>query len=199
CHAVETAAQLDELIDRATVIALGPGLGRDDWAWQVFQGAIGAPPQKVVDADALNVLSEESLQRDDWILTPHPGEAARLLATDSASIQADRIAAVREIARRYGGIAVLKGHGTLVGAHDSLPALVRRGNPGMATAGMGDVLTGIVAGLLAQFPSNPLAAASAAAHVHGLAGDLAAAEGGERGIIASDLFVHLGSAVNPRA
>lgn len=197
CHAVETPEHLDELIDRATVVALGPGLGRDDWAWQMFRRAIGTSPQKVVDADALNVLAEESLQRDDWILTPHPGEAARLLGTDGASIQADRLAAVREIARRYGGVAVLKGHGTLIGTRDSLPTLVRRGNPGMATAGMGDVLTGIVAGLLAQFPSDPLAAASAAVHVHGFAGDLATADGGERGLIAGDLFAHLRSAVNP--
>jgi NAD(P)H-hydrate epimerase len=199
CHGVETAEHLDDLIDRATVVALGPGLGRDDWAWQMFQRAIGASSQKVVDADALNVLAEESLQRDDWVLTPHPGEAARLLGTDTASIQADRVAAVREIARRYGGVAVLKGHGTLIGTHDSLPVLVRRGNPGMATAGMGDVLTGIVAGLLAQFPADPFAVASAAAHVHGLAGDLAVADGGERGLIAGDLFGHLRSAVNPDA
>ncbi|MFW2404205.1 MAG: NAD(P)H-hydrate dehydratase [Gammaproteobacteria bacterium] len=199
CHAVENPEQLDELLARATVVALGPGLGRDDWAWEMFQRAIGASPQKVVDADALNVLAEESLQRDDWVLTPHPGEAARLLGTESAAIQGDRLAAVREITRRYGGVAVLKGHGTLIGARDTLPVLVRRGNPGMASAGMGDVLTGIVAGLLAQFPADPLAAASAAAHAHGLAGDLAAAAGGERGLIAGDVLAHLRTAVNPNA
>jgi len=195
CHGAGAPEDLEALLSRATVVALGPGLGRDDWSWQLFQSVVGCSQPKVIDADALHVLAEESLRRDDWILTPHPGEAARLLGVDTAAIQSDRLGAVREIAARYGGVAVLKGHGTLVGAADTLPLLIRHGNPGMATAGMGDVLTGVVAGLLAQYPGDPRRVAAAAAHVHASAGDLAAAAG-ERGLIASDLFAHLRSVVN---
>lgn len=196
CHGVRGPHELDDLLERATVVALGPGLGRDDWAWQIFQRIIRCRQPKIVDADALNILAEESVRRDDWILTPHPGEAARLLGTDSGAIQADRLAAVARIADRYGGVAVLKGHGTLIQASGERPVLVRRGNPGMATAGMGDVLTGAAAGLLAQFPDQPLRTAGVAVQVHASAGDLAAASG-ERGLIASDLFAHLRAVVNP--
>ncbi len=196
CHGVRGPDDLDELLDRATVVALGPGLGRDDWSWRIFQRIIGCRQPKIVDADALNILAEESVRRDDWILTPHPGEAARLLGTDSGAVQTDRLAAVAHIAARYGGVAVLKGHGTLIQAPGEQPVLVRRGNPGMATAGMGDVLTGVAAGLLAQFPDEALRTAAVAVDVHASAGDLAAASG-ERGLIASDLFAHLRALVNP--
>ena len=196
CHGAGAPEDLEALLGRATVVALGPGLGRDDWSWQLFQRVVGCSQPKVVDADALNILAEESVHRDDWILTPHPGEAARLLGVDTASIQSDRLGAVREIAANYGGVAVLKGHGTLIGAAGSLPLLIRRGNPGMATAGMGDVLTGVIAGLLAQYPGDLRRVAAAAVYAHASAGDLAAG-GGERGLIASDLFAHLRSVVNP--
>jgi len=196
CHGASVPEDLDGLLSRATVVALGPGLGCDDWSWQLFQRVVGCAQPKVVDADALNVLAEESVRRDDWILTPHPGEAARLLGVDTAAIQSDRPGAVRAIAARYGGVVVLKGHGTLVGAVGARPVLIRRGNPGMATAGMGDVLTGVVAGLLAQYPGDLPTVAAAAAHAHASAGDLAAAAG-ERGLIASDLFAHLRSVLNP--
>jgi len=196
CHATQAAAELDELLQRASVVALGPGLGRDDWARQLFQKVIGCPQPKVVDADGLNLLAEESLHRDDWVLTPHPGEAARLLGIDTAAVQADRIGTAAAIADQYGGIVILKGRGTLIAASGSQPVLIRRGNPGMATAGMGDVLTGIVAGLLAQYPESRLRAAAAAAYVHASAGDLAAADG-ERGLIAGDVLAHLRSVVNP--
>jgi len=196
CHATPTPDELDELLQRASVVALGPGLGRDDWSWQLFQKVIGCPQPKVVDADGLNLLAEESLHRDDWILTPHPGEAARLLGIDTAAVQADRLGTAAAIAERYGGVVILKGHGTLIAASGSQPMLIRRGNPGMATAGMGDVLTGIVAGMLAQYPDDMPRAAAAAAHVHASAGDLAAADG-ERGLIAGDVLAHLQSVVNP--
>ena len=110
---------------------------------------IGAARPLVVDADALTLLAAAPRRRADWILTPHPGEAARLLATDSASVQRDRLGAVREIAKRYGGTCVLKGAHTLVKGADPVPWVCDRGNPGMATAGSGDVLTGIIAALLA--------------------------------------------------
>jgi NAD(P)H-hydrate epimerase len=196
CHGARAPRDLDPLLGRATVVAVGPGLGRDDWAWAMFQHAIGCAQPKVIDADALNILADEAVRRDDWILTPHPGEAARLLGVDVGAVQADRLGAVAEIAGRYGGVVVLKGRGTLVGAADARPWLVAGGNPGMATAGTGDVLTGVAAGLLAQYPGDPLHTAAVAAHVHARAGDLAARDG-ERGLIAGDLFAPLRSLVNP--
>jgi hydroxyethylthiazole kinase-like uncharacterized protein yjeF len=196
CHGTHAPDELDELLQRASVVALGPGLGRDDWSWQLFQKVIGCPQPKVVDADGLNLLAEESLHRDDWILTPHPGEAARLLDIDTAAVQADRLGTAAAIADRYGGVVILKGHGTLVAASGSQPMLIRRGNPGMATAGMGDVLTGVVAGMLAQHPGDLLRAAAAGAHIHASAGDLAATAG-ERGLIASDVLAHLRTVMNP--
>jgi NAD(P)H-hydrate epimerase len=196
CHATHAPDELDELLQRASVVALGPGLGCDDWSWQLFQKIIGCPQPKVVDADGLNLLAEESLHRDDWILTPHPGEAARLLDIDTTAVQADRLGTAAAIADRYGGVVILKGHGTLIAASGSQPVLIRRGNPGMATAGMGDVLTGVVAGMLAQHPEDLMRAAAAAAHVHASAGDRAAAAG-ERGLIAGDVLAHLRPIMNP--
>jgi len=196
CHGVRNSDELDELLSRASVVALGPGLGRDDWSWQMFRRVVGCAQPKVVDADALNILADEEIFRDDWILTPHPGEAARLLGTDSAAVQADRLGSVAGIAERYGGVVVLKGHGTLIGATAGRPLLVQRGNPGMATAGMGDVLTGVIAGLLAQYSGDHLRVAAAGVQVHAIAGDMAASAG-ERGLVASDLFAQLRSVVNP--
>jgi NAD(P)H-hydrate epimerase len=147
----------------------------------------------VVDADALNLLATQPELRADWLLTPHPGEAARLLGIPVAAVQADRIAAVRELKKRYGGSVVLKGAGSLV-LSDAGLALCPYGNPGMAAAGMGDVLAGVAGALLAQ--RQPEAAALAVL-VHALAGDAAAVEGGERGLRASDLFAFIRQRVNP--
>ena len=140
-------------------------------------------------------LAERPWHRDGWVLTPHPGEAARLLATDTASIQRDRLGSARAIAARYGGICVLKGAGSLVAAGDCLPWVCDRGNPGMATAGAGDVLTGIIAALIAGGCDLERAAA-AGVLLHAHAGDRAAIAG-ERGLIASDLIAHLRAVVNP--
>jgi NAD(P)H-hydrate epimerase len=149
----------------------------------------------VVDADALNLLAEEPRRRDDWILTPHPGEAARLLGVDTGAIQGDRLAALARLTERYGGVVVLKGAGTLIGSGAETPALCDRGNPGMATAGMGDVLTGTIAALRAQLRS-PWDAARAGVLAHALAGDRAA-QNGERGLIASDVISRLSACLNP--
>jgi hydroxyethylthiazole kinase-like uncharacterized protein yjeF len=129
------------------------------------------------------------------VLTPHPGEASRLLSTHTTQIQAARLQAVHELGEHYGGVVVLKGAGTLVWSRDQLPALCDRGNPGMAAPGMGDVLTGIIAGIAAQSRDLWLAA-RAGVYVHAVAGDMAARHG-ERGILASDLFAHLPGCVNP--
>ncbi|TDJ44872.1 MAG: NAD(P)H-hydrate dehydratase [Gammaproteobacteria bacterium] len=196
CMGVASPDDLEPLLERATVIALGPGLGRDAWSRAICQRVADCPQPKIVDADALNWLADEPVRRDNWILTPHPGEAGRLLGCDSETVQADRLHALARIVERYGGVAVLKGHGTLIGADGVGSVIVRHGNPGMATAGMGDVLTGIVAGLVAQFPGDLPAVAAAAVYAHASAGDAAAASG-QRGLIASDLFAPLRAIVNP--
>jgi NAD(P)H-hydrate epimerase len=196
CHAIGAADELEPLINRASVIALGPGLGRDDWAVQLYECALNSPVPKVLDADALNLLAENPVRRDDWILTPHPGEAGRLLEISTAKVQHDRLSALELLAERYGGVSVLKGRCTLIGVPEGPPALIDRGNPGMATAGMGDVLTGLTAGILAQCPGAAYQSAAAAAYAHAVAGDRAA-NGGQRGLIATDLFDELRNVMNP--
>jgi hydroxyethylthiazole kinase-like uncharacterized protein yjeF len=195
CHAVADAAELHDLMQAATVIAIGPGLGQSAWAVELFQAVIGSERPLVVDADALNLLAQAPLYSERWVLTPHPGEAARLLATDSRNVQQDRFTAIEQLQQRYGGVAVLKGAGSLVQGEGVCAAICTGGNPGMSSGGMGDVLSGVIAGLLAQ-QLEPLEAARAGVCLHGYAGDCAAAESGERGLLASDLFVHLRAGVN---
>jgi len=193
-HGVESDADLRALIKKATVIAIGPGLGRSDWAQSMLSAAIEISRPMVVDADALNVLAENPEKRDNWILTPHPGEAARLLENNAADIQSDRFDAARNIQRKYGGVCVLKGAGTLIENGEDPVALCDAGNPGMASGGMGDVLTGVIAGLLAQGLSLTVSA-RLGVYIHALAGDCAAVAG-ERGMIATDLFPHIHRLVN---
>jgi NAD(P)H-hydrate epimerase len=196
CHAVEDLPALEPLIERADVIVAGPGLGRDTWARAIFDSVQNAELPLVLDADALNLLATNLRRRDDWILTPHPGEAARLLGIDTQAIQDDRLAALGQLQNSFGGVIVLKGASTLIGTSGRLPSLCNRGNPGMATPGMGDVLAGIVGALLAQL-RDPWTAARAAVLAHALAGD-AAAQGGERGLIASDVIARLPACLNPQ-
>jgi NAD(P)H-hydrate epimerase len=195
CRGVASAEELAALIARADVIALGPGLGQDAWAKTMFDAALGSDRRAVVDADALNLLSLAPRTNEHWILTPHPGEAARLLGKTTVEVQRDRLGAARAIAQRYGGTVVLKGAGTLVVTDDARPAICDRGNPGMASPGMGDVLTGVIAGIVAQ-TTNLAAAARVGVLVHALAGDMAARRG-ERGLLATDLFEYLPACVNP--
>lgn len=197
CRGIEQPAELDPMLARATLIAAGPGLGRSGWSRQLLEAALESDLPCVLDADALNLLSEHPRHRDRWILTPHPGEAGRLLGTDATEVEADRPAAVRALRSRYGGIMILKGAGSLVCGSGASLWLCDRGNPGMASAGMGDVLTGIIAGLAAQ--SGDLErAACAGILVHALAAD-DAARTGERGLIASDLLAALRPWLNPAA
>ena len=195
CNAVKSAAELEKLLDAAGAVAIGPGLGHGRSARDFFSTVAGSGKSIVLDADALTLLAEKLRRRDDWILTPHPGEAARLLGTDAAAIQRDRLGSVRAIVARYGGVCVLKGAGTLVATTDSLPWVCDRGNPGMATAGAGDVLTGIIAALVAGGCELERAAA-AGVLLHARAGDRAALAG-ERGLVASDLIEQLRFVVNP--
>ncbi len=196
-HPVSGAGELEPLLARATVVAAGPGLGQGPWGRELLARVLEAGLPLVLDADALNLLAQEPQRRRDWVLTPHPGEAARLLGLEGPeAVQADRFAAVEALADRYGGTVVLKGAGSLVHEASAGTWVCGAGNPGMASGGMGDLLTGLVAGLLAQ-GLEPWPAAAAAVWVHARAGDLAAAEGGERGLLASDLLPRLRPLLNP--
>ena len=184
--AAQTGAELAPLLARSTVRAIGPGLGRDAWAAQMFDGALSVPGPLVVDADGLNLLAAAPRRRADWVLTPHPAEAARLLGTTTAEIQADRLAAVRALTMRYGGVALLKGAGTLIDDGRQID-LCEGANPGLASGGMGDVLTGLIAGLLAQ-GLPPADAARGAVRLQLRAGTLAARDLGQPGMLAGDLL-----------
>jgi len=193
CHGIEEPRALRSLLERATVIALGPGLGQSDWSRGIWSQALSAPQPLVVDADGLNWLAENPAQREDWVLTPHPGEAARLLGNSTSEVQGDRAASALALRKRYGGVSVLKGAGTLV--QGRALALCPYGNPGMAVGGMGDVLCGLIAGLVAQ-GLGPENAARAGVLVHALAADRAAARG-ERGLTPGDLLGELRPLLNP--
>jgi len=197
-HAVEAAPALAPLLARADVVAVGPGLGQGAWGRAMLEAALGCGKPLVLDADALNLLaaSPRALPADA-VLTPHPGEAARLLGSDVAAVQSDREGAARVLAERLGAVVVLKGAGSLVAAPAREPRLVRAGNPGMATGGMGDVLTGVVAALRAQ-GLDAFDAASCGALLHAHAGDLAARDG-ERGLLPTDLLPWLRRCANPEA
>ncbi len=192
CHAVSGADDLAPLLEKADVVAFGPGLGQSDWAKSLYSLLEGCGIVSVWDADALNLLSNAPKSVKNRVITPHPGEAATLLQSDS--VQADRPTSVQALAARYGGVAVLKGAGTLISTDVDAPVISTSGNPGMAAAGMGDVLTGVIAAFLAQ--GLPLFdAAATGVEAHARAGDLAAL-GGERGMLASDLLESLRSVVN---
>ena len=193
--AANVPRDLDALLDRASVVAIGPGLGQSDWAISLFAGVLQTRLPLVVDADALNLLAHEHQYRENWVLTPHPGEAARMLGMTAAEIQSDRFAAVASLHAEFGGTVVLKGAGSLVVGPAGLLRLNSTGNPGMAGAGMGDVLTGIVAGLVAQ-GMEPHAATVSGVYLHGHAADHCAREG-ERGMLAGDLLPVIRSLVNP--
>jgi NAD(P)H-hydrate epimerase len=197
CHGIEGTEELAPLLERANVVALGPGLGRSDWAKDLLDRALATDKPLVVDADALNLLAEAPRARGHWVLTPHPGEAARLLGRTTAEVEHDRFRAVDALRRRFGGVCVLKGAGTLIAGEDGAIALCTAGNPGMASGGMGDLLTGVIAGWLAQgFGLSE--AAQLGVCIHALAGDRAARERGERGMLASDLLPYLRGLANPQ-
>ncbi len=189
-HGIEQAQALKILLSKATVVIVGPGLGQDAWAQALFNVALTATCPLVVDADALSLLAKTPQQRSHWILTPHPGEAARLMGE---TVLHDRIKTITHIQQRYQGVCVLKGAGTLVSDGNNLYKC-ERGNPGMASAGMGDVLTGVIAGLLAQGLSL-MSAAQLGVELHAQAGD-DLSEFGERGMLATDLFFYIHQALN---
>lgn len=195
CHEVESTSQLTPLLERASVVVIGPGLGQQAWGRAMLAAVLQSHLPLVLDADALNLLAGEPLRRDNWILTPHPGEAGRLLGCTAAEVQADRFAALASIEASYGGVVVLKGCGSLILGSDGEVAVCSDGNPGMASGGMGDLLTGVIAALVAQGHSLQQAACLGVV-LHAAAGDVAASSG-ERGMLASDLLVPLRRLVNP--
>lgn len=194
-HGVDDADALQPLLEKADVIAFGPGLGQSAWAESLYAAVVSAGKPSVWDADALNLLARNGSRDEKRIITPHPGEAGRLLGTSARDVQNDRRAALLALQERYGGTVVLKGAGTLVTSDNDAPWICTAGNPGMAAPGMGDVLTGIIAALIAQGLATS-DAAPAAVQVHARAGDVAAGSG-ERGMLAGDLVGQLRGAVNP--
>lgn len=195
CHGIDKIGELDHLIAHATVVVLGPGLGSSAWSKELFEYVLKCPLPMIVDGDALTLLSEKPMTKRRWILTPHPGEAARLLHCSTKEVQEDRERSVRLLQTQYDGVAVLKGAGTLICEGSGRISQCTAGNPGMASAGMGDCLTGVIASLLAQGLS--LAdAAKVGVYLHATAGDKAASKQGERGLLALDLIPYLMQLVN---
>jgi ADP-dependent NAD(P)H-hydrate dehydratase / NAD(P)H-hydrate epimerase len=193
---VDGPQSLEALLERADVLAVGPGLGRNAWGHALWLTALDANMPLVLDADGLNLLAAAPRAfTAPAILTPHPGEAARLLGVTTGEIEQDRFAAARALARRHAAVVVLKGAGTLIADPAGRVRVCPWGNPGMASAGMGDLLTGIVAGLLAQ-GCTAWQAACVGVGLHARAGDVAAGDG-ERGLLASDLLGPLRSLGNP--
>lgn len=189
-HGVASGQALDPLLVAPSIIVIGPGLGLTPWSEQILQKALASNKPLVIDADALNLLSKMSVRdkpkRDNWVLTPHPGEAARLLRTSTEVINQDRFKAVVDLQKRFGGVVVLKGAGSLVRTENET-SLCSYGNPGMSSGGMGDLLSGIIGSLLAQhLPATT--AVPLAVSLHAKAADKAAESFGERGLLATDLL-----------
>lgn len=200
-HAIDGPEALEQPVAAADVIAIGPGLGRSMWARGIMERVLASGKPLVIDADALNLLAERALVAPPGsVMTPHPGEAARLLGVKTADIQADRMAALRQLCEWHpGAIIVLKGAGTLIGVANQshpVPGLCERGNPAMATAGMGDVLTGAIAGILGQC-KDPWLAARAGVMAHALAGDDLARDR-QRGVLALEVAEGINRWVNIR-
>ncbi|MGA2965483.1 MAG: NAD(P)H-hydrate dehydratase [Terriglobales bacterium] len=187
-------AGLDVLLERASLIAIGPGISRNsetaEFVWAIVKRK-NNDKAMVVDADGLNAFEGAPGKLDGRgrtvVITPHPGEMSRLTGLSIAEIQAHRLEVARNFAREHGLIVVLKGHRTLIAAPDGTVWVNPTGNPGMATGGTGDILTGMIAGLVAQHPQDALGATALAVYLHGLAGDRAAESVGENSVVATDL------------
>ena len=196
-HGVRTGLQLQPLLQQATVLAAGPGLGSSSWGQLLLQQVLHASHPLVLDADALNLLAADNgfvpeFAQRSVVMTPHPGEAAKLLSSvgqprQVADIQANRVASAIELATTFKAVIILKGQGTVIAHPDGRTAICSDGNPGMSSAGMGDVLTGVIVALLAQGLDDWHSAVLASC-IHAHAGDQAQQPGGQRGMLASDLF-----------
>ncbi len=193
-RALETG--FDALVERKTVLAVGPGISRHPETVEFVRTLVGRyPTPMVIDADALNAFEQarEKLhgRGRTRVITPHPGEMSRLTGKSVAEIQSHRLDVARAFASEHQLIVVLKGHRTLIAAPDGTVWVNPTGNPGMATGGTGDILTGLIAGLIAQHPDHVFEATALAVYLHGLSGDLAAASIGEQSLVATDLVRYL--------
>ncbi len=198
---VDSGQEFEPLLDVDTrqysAVVVGPGLGRTAWSEQMLQVVLKSTYPLVVDADGLNLIaSKTGLHRDNWVLTPHPGEAGRLLHCTGREVQENRFAAVKSIQEQYGGVVLLKGAGTLI-CDGTTTCICPYGNPGMSTGGMGDVLSGIVGALICQGLSFTQAAHLGAC-LHSKAADMAAIHTGEIGLMATDLFPYIRRLINDR-
>ncbi|MDF1782439.1 MAG: NAD(P)H-hydrate dehydratase [Alcanivoracaceae bacterium] len=198
---IEKADDLLPLLEKATVVVIGPGLGQGPWGQALLNKVLASDLPRVLDADALNLIAADIEQKSfpkapaEQVITPHPGEASRLLGAATGAVQQDRFAAAGRLQALAGGTVLLKGAGTLISSDAEMLALNTSGNPGMAAGGMGDVLSGVIGALLAQGLSAHNAARFGAL-LHGLAADQAAAQDGERGLLASDLLMPLRHLLN---
>ncbi|MBX9587514.1 MAG: NAD(P)H-hydrate dehydratase [Gammaproteobacteria bacterium] len=195
CHGINKAKELRPLLEKASVIIIGPGLGRQSWGESMWEAVEESQLPLVIDADALFFLAKRPQHQLNRIITPHPGEAARLLGVDSSAIQNDRFSAIKKLQERFGGITVLKGAGTLISDSIRPVAICSMGNPGMSSGGMGDVLSGVIGGLIAQ-GLGLAEAARLGVLLHSTAADRVAQDGGERGLLAMDVVKKLRSVLN---
>ncbi len=193
------------LVAGKTVLAIGPGLGQSAETAKFAMGLLSATKiPTVIDADALNILSSDASRLIALakgrvvVLTPHPGEMARLIASTVAEVQANRLEVASSFALRMGVTLVLKGARTLIAHPDGRVAVNTSGNPGMAKGGSGDLLTGLIAGLMAQYPDDPVHAVEAAVYLHGLAADMAVRETDEHTLLATDSLAYLARAYQSR-
>lgn len=195
-----TGGKLDELADKKTVLAIGPGISRHPETAELVRQAVAKYKNPIVlDADGLNAfegrVAELNGRGRTLVITPHPGEMARLAGCSTADVQKDRLNIARKFAREHELIVVLKGDRTLVAEPDGEVWVNTTGNPGMATGGTGDILTGMVAGFVAQNPTHALQAVCAAVYLHGLAGNVACEQMGEHCLVATDLLGNLPEAI----
>lgn len=194
-YGIDEPEELRSLLSKASFCIVGPGLGESEWAKSVFLAAVSSQLPMVIDASGLRLLAHYPQMDDNWILTPHPGEAASLLACSSQKVQENRCEAAALIQQKYGGVVVLKGTGSIIQTLEKNVFLCPKGNPGMASAGMGDVLSGLIAGLCAQGLSLS-EAAKLGVWSHAVAADTITEQQGERGLLASDLLNQLPKILN---
>ncbi len=194
CLPFEEPFELSKRLEQFDAIVVGPGLDDSKWSEDVIQNSLIFKGKKIIDAGALAYLAKNDISLANTILTPHPGEAAKLLNTEVEAVQANRFNAVLDIAKKYQSITVLKGAGTIIQTLNDVPYVCSLGNVGMASAGMGDVLAGIMGGFCAQgTPLEDVAAVSVL--LHAFSADLAVKEKGIYGLLASDLFDSFLSAI----
>jgi ADP-dependent NAD(P)H-hydrate dehydratase / NAD(P)H-hydrate epimerase len=191
--ATEAGLRIDELLKSMTVLAIGPGISRDPHTTTLVRSLVAnAKLPMVLDADGLNAFQGHTHDMNGsgrtLVITPHPGEMGRLAACSTTDVQKDRLGVARHFAREHSVIVVLKGNRTLVVQPNGDAWVNTTGNPGMSTGGTGDILTGMVAAMLAQNPSDPMLAVCAAVHLHGLAGDIMRVIMGEHSLVATDLL-----------